>query len=96
MFLLSQVSQAMSNNFLKISLNQTLREALSCMRDGQLNCLLVVEDEDYLEGILTDGDIKRWLGNRFGEDSDSNSADVCFCHVLDDLIRKSAFGVHKE
>lgn len=76
-----KVSQAMSNNFLKISLNQTLREALSCMRDGQLNCLLVVEDEDYLEGILTDGDIKRWLGNRFGEASDSNSADVNTCTV---------------
>lgn len=76
-FLFYQVSQAMSNNFLKISLTQTLREALSCMRDGQQNCVLVVDAEDSLEGILTDGDIKRWLSNRSGDASNSDLVDVC-------------------
>ncbi|KAH6795850.1 hypothetical protein C2S51_036836 [Perilla frutescens var. frutescens] len=76
-----KVSQAMSNNFLKISMNQSLREALGCMRDGQQNCLLVVEDEDYLEGILTDGDIKRWLTNKFGDASNNDSADINTCTV---------------
>ncbi|KAL1566924.1 chloride channel protein CLC-f-like [Salvia divinorum] len=76
-----KVSHAMSSNFLKISLNQTVREALSCMRDGQQNCLLVVEDEDFLEGILTDGDMKRWLTKRFGESSSSDSADANTCTI---------------
>lgn len=75
----------MSNNFVKISLNKTLREALGSMRDGQQNCLLVVENDDSLEGILTDGDIKRWLTNKFGESSSSNPPDVCFCHFLNNL-----------
>lgn len=48
-----QVSQAMSNNYLKVSLTQTLKDALKCMHDGQRNCVLVVDGEDYLEGILT-------------------------------------------
>ncbi|KAL1563036.1 chloride channel protein CLC-f-like [Salvia divinorum] len=76
-----KVSQAMSSNFLKISLNRTLKEALSCMHDGQQSCLLVVEDEDCLEGILTDGDIKRWLTKRFGESSSSDAADVTTCTI---------------
>ncbi|KAG6387506.1 hypothetical protein SASPL_152698 [Salvia splendens] len=82
-----KVSQAMSSNFLKISLNQTVREALSCMRDGQHDCLLVVEDEDFLEGILTDGDIKRWLTKRFGDSSSSDSADVNTCTISSILTR---------
>ena len=55
------------------------------MRDGQHDCLLVVEDEDFLEGILTDGDIKRWLTKRFGDSSSSDSADECYFHFLSDL-----------
>ncbi|KAL8505369.1 hypothetical protein ACS0TY_016561 [Phlomoides rotata] len=76
-----KVSQAMSKTFLKISLTQTLREALSCMCDGQQNCVLVVDAEDSLEGILTDGDIKRWLSNRSGDASSSDSGDVTTCTV---------------
>ncbi|XP_042045660.1 chloride channel protein CLC-f-like [Salvia splendens] len=40
-----------------------------------IDCLLVVEDEDFLEGILTDGDFKRWLTKRFGDSSSSDSAE---------------------
>ncbi|KAG8365210.1 hypothetical protein BUALT_Bualt18G0080700 [Buddleja alternifolia] len=71
----TKVSQAMSNNYLKVSLTHTLREALNRMRDGQQNCLLVVDDEDYLEGILTYGDVKRCLYKRYGDASNSE-ADV--------------------
>ncbi|KAL3637577.1 hypothetical protein CASFOL_018745 [Castilleja foliolosa] len=76
-----KVSQAMSDNYLKISLTQTLREALNCMRDDQQNCVLVVDDDDYLEGILTVGDIKRFLSKRFGDASNSESVDVNTCTV---------------
>ncbi|KAL3851069.1 hypothetical protein ACJIZ3_012951 [Penstemon smallii] len=76
-----KVSQAMSNNYLKVSLTQSLREALNCMRDGNQNCVLVVDSEDYLEGILTDGDIKRCLYLRSVDASNSDSSDVTTCTV---------------
>ncbi|KAK6133067.1 hypothetical protein DH2020_033106 [Rehmannia glutinosa] len=76
-----KVSQAMSDNYLKVSLTQTLREALNHMREDQQNCVLVVDDEDSLEGILTVGDIKRYLSKRFGDASNSDSVDVNACTV---------------
>ncbi|KAK6154515.1 hypothetical protein DH2020_008763 [Rehmannia glutinosa] len=76
-----KVSQAMSDNYLKVSLTQTLREALNHMREDQQNCVLVVDDEDSLEGILTVGDIKRYLSKRFGDASNSDSVDVNTCTV---------------
>ncbi|XP_073154441.1 chloride channel protein CLC-f isoform X2 [Henckelia pumila] len=71
-----KVSQAMSNNYLKVSPMQTVREALNCMTDGQQNCVIVVDAEDYLEGILTYGDIKRCLYKKSGDNSDRSAADV--------------------
>ncbi|KAL6544605.1 hypothetical protein OROMI_023467 [Orobanche minor] len=76
-----KVSQAMSDNYLKVSLSQTLREALNHMRDDQQNCVLVVDSEDSLEGILTVGDIKRYLSKRFADASNSDSVDVNTCTV---------------
>lgn len=51
----------MSNNYVKVSLNATLKEATKCLRDSQQNCVLVVDDDDYLAGILTCGDIRRYV-----------------------------------
>lgn len=73
-----QVSQAMSDNYLKVSPSQSIREALNCMSDGQQNCALVVDADDYLEGILTYGDINRWLFRRSGDASSWSTTDVCF------------------
>lgn len=67
----------MSDDYLKVSLTQTLRETLNCMRDGQQNCVLVLDSEGYLEGILTYGDIKRWLYRASAVASNSDSIDVC-------------------
>ncbi|CAK9148932.1 unnamed protein product [Ilex paraguariensis] len=64
-----KVSQVMSKNYLKVSLTQTLKGALKCMHDGQQSCVLVVDSEDYLEGILTYGDIKRSLFKNSGDAS---------------------------
>ena len=36
-----------------------LKEAVDLMHDKQQNCVLVVDLEDSLEGILTIGDIRR-------------------------------------
>lgn len=75
----NQVSEAMTNKFVKVFLTLTIREALKCMHDGQQNCALVVDTEDHLEGILTFGDIKRSLSkNSSGaSSSDSSVPDVC-------------------
>lgn len=74
-----QVSRAMSKNFVKVSSIMTLKEATKCMHDKQQNSVLVVDAEDFLEGILTYGDIKRYLSKMSKEapESDSSHPDVC-------------------
>ncbi|CAK9157813.1 unnamed protein product [Ilex paraguariensis] len=73
-----KVSRAMSKNYLKVSLTLSLYEALNWMHDGQQSCVLVVDAENYLEGILTYGDIKRFLCKNSGDSSitDSSLPDV--------------------
>lgn len=73
-----KVSQAMSKNFVKVSSTMTLKEATKCMHDRQQNCVLVVDGEDFLEGILTYGDIKRYLSKKSKEapKGDSSLPDV--------------------
>ncbi|KAL7103257.1 hypothetical protein ACP275_08G169000 [Erythranthe tilingii] len=89
-----KVSRAMSDNYVKVSLTQTLRDALNRMRDGQQNCILVVDSEDSLEGILTDGDIKRCLSKRYVADtssSNSNYTDANTCTVSSIFNRGMSF-----
>ncbi|KAK3024331.1 hypothetical protein RJ639_043013 [Escallonia herrerae] len=68
-----KVSRVMSKNFVKVPLTVTLKEALKCMHDGQQNCVLVVDADDCLEGILTYGDIKRCLFKNSSHASSSES-----------------------
>lgn len=76
----------MSNSFLKVYSNQTLMEALKCMHEGQQHCVVVVDDEDYLEGILTYGDIKRCLFKKSRHTSNSHlPGDVSLC-LIDILL----------
>ncbi|XP_052113874.1 chloride channel protein CLC-f-like [Arachis duranensis] len=53
-----KVSQAMSGSYLKVSSSATLKDAIQCIHDGHQNCVLVVGQEGFLEGILTYGDIE--------------------------------------
>lgn len=71
----------MSNDYLKVSPKQTVKEALECMHDGRQSFVIVVNSEDYLEGILTYGDIKRSLLNNSGGSSsrDLSLKDVRIC-----------------
>lgn len=73
----------MSNNYVKVTLTITLKEAIKSMNDGQQNCVLVVDDEDFLEGVLTYGDIKRFLSKKSSDVSngDSTASDVCNCKI---------------
>ncbi|KAK0600609.1 hypothetical protein LWI29_016631 [Acer saccharum] len=69
-----KVSRAMTKNFVKVSLTVTLTEAIKRMHDSLENFVLVVDDEDFLEGILTYGDIRRRLSEKPSGASKDDSA----------------------
>ncbi|CAL4885065.1 unnamed protein product [Urochloa decumbens] len=54
-----KVSQAMSKIYLKVLPSATVTEVFTLLHDNQQNCALVVDPEDFLEGIITLGDIQR-------------------------------------
>ncbi|KAG8072167.1 hypothetical protein GUJ93_ZPchr0006g43141 [Zizania palustris] len=54
-----KVSQAMSKSYVKVPPSATVTEALKLFHDKQQNCGLVVDCDDFLEGIITLGDIRR-------------------------------------
>ncbi|CAL5054643.1 unnamed protein product [Urochloa decumbens] len=54
-----KVSQAMSKIYLKVLPSSTVTEVFTLLHDNQQNCALVVDPEDFLEGIITLGDIQR-------------------------------------
>ncbi|KAJ0986976.1 hypothetical protein J5N97_005332 [Dioscorea zingiberensis] len=54
-----KVSQAMSKTFIRVLPASTLKDAVKLMQDNQENCVLVVDEENLLEGILTLGDVRR-------------------------------------
>lgn len=68
-----QVSQAMSKNYVKVSLAMTLKDATEYMHNNEQNCVLVVNDIDFLEGILTYGDVRRYLSKKSSDVSNSDS-----------------------
>ncbi|GMH05905.1 hypothetical protein Nepgr_007745 [Nepenthes gracilis] len=78
-----KVSHLMSKNFLKMGLTITLKEAIKCMHESRHNCVLVVDEEDLLEGILTYGDIK-WCLSQKDDDAPGNESslqDVYACPI---------------
>uniref|UniRef100_A0A0E0IDU3 Chloride channel protein n=1 Tax=Oryza nivara TaxID=4536 RepID=A0A0E0IDU3_ORYNI len=70
-----KVSQAMSKQFIKVTPTVTIKEATRLMHDKQQNCVLVVDSEDFLEGIVTIGDIRRkGFESELSEDTPRNGA----------------------
>ncbi|PON47185.1 Chloride channel, voltage gated [Parasponia andersonii] len=68
-----KVSQAMSKNYVKVPLSMTLKEAIKYLQDNQQKFVLVVDDDDFLEGILTFGDVRRYLSKKSSDISKSDS-----------------------
>lgn len=64
----------MSKNCAKVPPSVTLRDAIESMHDNQQHCVLVVDAEGFLEGILTYGDIKRFLSRKSNDALDSDSS----------------------
>ncbi|CAM8985342.1 unnamed protein product [Rhodiola kirilowii] len=77
-----KVSQAMSKDYLAISRAATLKEAMKHMNDRHQNCALVVDADDLLVGILTCGDIRRFLSRNstYGA-KDPTLPDVCVLNL---------------
>ncbi|CAM0912223.1 unnamed protein product [Alopecurus aequalis] len=65
-----KVSRAMTKHFIKVIPTVTIKEATLLMHDKQQGCVLVVDNEDFLEGIVTVGDIRR---KGFEPSEDANS-----------------------
>ncbi|XP_052116429.1 uncharacterized protein LOC127746607 [Arachis duranensis] len=84
-----KVSQAMSDSYLKVSSSATLKDAIQCIHDGYQNCVLVVNQEGFLEGILTYGDIRRCLPEKSSDTSmrDSGFVDCDLAKWVSENIR---------
>ncbi|XP_074558662.1 chloride channel protein CLC-f-like [Curcuma longa] len=54
-----KVSLAMSKTYVKVHPTTILKDAIELMHDNQQTCVLIIDHEDFLEGILTLGDIRR-------------------------------------
>ncbi|GLT79508.1 hypothetical protein SLA2020_509940 [Shorea laevis] len=67
-----KVARAMSKKYAKVPMDVTFKEAIKCMNDNHQKCVLVVDDDDFLEGVLTYGDAKRCLSHQSSDDSKSN------------------------
>ena len=72
----------MSTNYVKVFLTVTIQEAIKSMHDNHRNCVLVVDDEDFLEGILTYGDVRRYQSRT---SPDTLKSDSRFLDVRDDI-----------
>ncbi|XP_020682087.1 chloride channel protein CLC-f [Dendrobium catenatum] len=75
-----KVSQAMSKNFVKVSPTTVLKDVIKFMHDNQQSCVLVVDTDDFLEGILTRGDIQK-RGFEPSRENLQNRKDSTVCDI---------------
>lgn len=61
---------------IKLTVNSTIKEALRVIDAGAMKIALVLDDENYLLGTLTDGDIRRGLWG--GLSLDDNIESIIF------------------
>ncbi|CAL9102913.1 unnamed protein product [Musa textilis] len=76
-----KVSLAMSKNYVKVYRTTILKEAIKLMHENQQTCVLIVDHEDFLEGILTLGDIQRKGFETGGEVPDTPKGDSTISDV---------------
>ncbi|KAL0916011.1 hypothetical protein M5K25_013487 [Dendrobium thyrsiflorum] len=75
-----KVSQAMSKNFVKVSPTTVLKDVIKFMHDKQQSCVLVVDADEFLEGILTRGDIQK-RGFEPSRENLQNRKDSTVCDI---------------
>jgi len=80
---------------IKLSINSTIKDAMKAIDVGAMKIALVVDDDDKLLGVLTDGDIRRALLNEFVFDSTIESIiqkNPLVCYINDskeDILAKT-------
>ncbi|PNY04385.1 chloride channel protein CLC-f-like, partial [Trifolium pratense] len=77
-----KVSQAMSKYYLKVPSSVTLKDAIKVMHDSQQSCVLVVDEDDFLEGILTYGDIRKCRSEKSNNETSMSDSDVVDVNTL--------------
>ncbi|WOK95443.1 chloride channel protein CLC-f [Canna indica] len=87
-----KVSLAMTKNYVKVLPTTLIKEAIKLMHENQQTCVLVVDHEEFLEGILTLGDIRRKGSETSGvapgtPKGDPTISDVNTCTVSSYLTR---------
>ncbi|KAM0923728.1 hypothetical protein ACQ4PT_005343 [Festuca glaucescens] len=80
-----KVSRAMTKHFIKVTPTVTVKEAALLMHDKQQGCVLVLDNEDFLEGIVTVGDIRR-KGFESSEDANSTGGNSLVLDVNSSLV----------
>jgi len=71
---------------IKLNLHSTIKDAMRAIDKGAMKIAVVVEDNDKLVGVLTDGDIRRALLNDMGFDTQVESIiqkNPIVCYVND-------------
>jgi len=80
---LFQVSQAMTKHYVKVTPTFTIEETTRLMQEKQQNCV-VVDNEDFLEGIVTLGDLRRkgFVPSENSDSTQANSSTLDVCKLL--------------
>ncbi|KAK9674334.1 hypothetical protein RND81_12G226400 [Saponaria officinalis] len=81
-----KVFHAMSKDYLMVGIKTTLDDAMKYMQENHQNSVLVVDDKNLLEGILTKGDIQRFLTRKSGDGFSSKS-------MLKDVYASAVYSV---
>ncbi|KAH9627057.1 hypothetical protein KSS87_023745 [Heliosperma pusillum] len=78
-----KVFHAMSKDYLVVGMTTTLEDATKYMQENHQKSVLVVDDKNLLEGILTKGDVQRFLTRKSSEGFTNNlmQQDVYACAV---------------
>ncbi|KAJ3694632.1 hypothetical protein LUZ60_000009 [Juncus effusus] len=70
-----KASQAMTKMFVKVQPTVLVIDAINMMNEKKQTCALIVNNEDYLEGILTLGDIRRKGSDLLANGSQNTGSD---------------------
>jgi len=74
----------MAKHYVKVTPTFTIEEATRLMQEKQQSCVVVVDNEDFLEGIVTLGDLRRkgFVPSENSDSTQANSSTLDVCKLL--------------